>query len=166
MFTGNLRSNKEQLNIINVNRNRLNFMHTSILDNILENTRETFTRIIGNSTFYYTIGPKLESENLEKVINNYVDYFNDNFKTFEIIIGTIILTTILTILIMSIIFGKKIFCCKLNKTKKVNYIKSFLPTPTARINMLRRSSDSSIELDIITKRMLRNINNVKQDIVI
>ena len=70
MFTGNFRSNKEQLNIINVNRNRLNFMHTSILDNILENTRETFTRIIGNSTFYYTIGPKLESENLEKIINN------------------------------------------------------------------------------------------------
>ena len=50
MFTGNLRSNKEQLNIINVNRNRLNFMHTSILDNILENTRETFTRIMANST--------------------------------------------------------------------------------------------------------------------
>ena len=166
MFTGNLRSNKEQLNIINVNRNRLNFMHTSILDNILENTKETFTRIIGNSTFYYTIGPKLESENLEKVINNYVDYFNDNFKTFEIIIGTMILTTILTILITSIIFCKKIFCCKLNKIKKVNYIKSFLPKPTARINMLRRSSDSSIELDIITKRMLRNINNVKQDILI
>ena len=72
-----------------------------------------------------------------------------------------ILTTILRILITSIIF-----CCKLNYIKKINYITSFLPTATAGINKLRRSLESSIELDIITKRMLRNRNNVKQDIVI
>jgi hypothetical protein len=166
MTTGDLKYRKNILKILNVNKNKPNFMHTSILNNVIESTKETFIKIIGNSTFYYTNGEKLESENLEKMVDRYLDYFNENFKTIELIIGTIIITTIITILIVSIMCLKKICCFKTRTVKKINLIKSFLPTPTTRVNMIRRNSDSSIELDLITRRMLRNIKNAKQEIII
>ena len=87
-------------------------MHTSILENIVESTRESLTRIIGNSTYYYTVSPKMESENLEKIVSNYIDYFNDNFKVIQIVI-VIIIITVLTILVTTLLCCKNICCCKI-----------------------------------------------------
>ena len=149
------------LTLINTEQKNLNFQHDSIINNVLDTTRETLAKTIGNTTLYYTESLTVKGEGIENTIGKYVEAFEENFQLIKIITLTIIITTIITILL--IIIGCFMRCCNKIKGKivRTNYIQGFLPTHTTRINNLRRKSDSSIELDAVTQSMLRRLNNMK-----
>ena len=149
------------LTLINTEQKNLNFQHDSIINNVLDTTRETLAKTIGNTTLYYTESLNVKREGIENTIGKYVEAFEENFQLIKIITLTIIITTIITILL--IVIGCFMRCCNKIKGKivRTNYIQGFLPTHTTRINNLRRKSDSSIELDAVTQRMLRRLNNMK-----
>ena len=122
--TGDLKYTKNRLNILNVNKNKPNFMHTSILNNFIESTRETFVKNNRKLNLLLYKWSKTWKRKFGRIVDRYMDYFNENFKTIELIFGTIIVTTILTILIVSIICLKKI-CCFSTTNHKINLKKSF-----------------------------------------
>jgi hypothetical protein len=155
------RINTQRISLSMNNLSVYNFKHFDGIVHDIDFTQIHSNGLTHSDGRFYSMEPTEEIQtSISSKINDIINYIKSNWFMFKIIlitIGSILISLIILIFIISI-YRK----CRTIQLKQVNLIEGFLPTQSKQVNKITRQT-SDISLDDVTKSFLEKIEIQKRE---